>query len=351
MRHSTSKRLRCFTLAAVVALLVGAAAVAAHAAPVTGFGCYANYEEVGGLSAWPAHCRLMKACGMNTFALFYRDEVAVQEQLDAAVEARMLEPSIPVMLVSNAGPAVGKRLLGEARWAAICAADTNPPSGFAPGEAAIPAAVVKAARARARHADQWPELLAYNYDEPGHGEASWAGQASVAAVTKAFNATGLRCGTAVCHPHITNLVDCLDVLCVNLIIGADLWRVRCELLGQGKPWWVYEIMTFGMTETAVRYNVGVQTWLLEAENRLTWSWTRLLGPQKDMARPVLSPVLRGYAAGVRDYHRLRLQEQSMARARMGFDWEGFPVEQFTRGPDKWRTWEPPAEWLRITGVQ
>lgn len=338
--------IRCFLIAVAVVLLVLRGAIPSEA-QTTGFGCYANYEDIGGLENWRAHVQLMKQVGMNTFALYYRDEVALQEQLDIAVEEGMLEQSIPVFIVSNAGPPVFQRILGEEKWAAVKAADLKPPPGFGPGEAYGVRAVVDAAQARARHADKWPELVAYNYDEPGGGNKDWDGHWAVRAVTQAHNANGFRCGTAVCWPHVKNLVDSLDILCVNLIIGGDLRGMKAAIQAAGKPFWVYDIHLRRMTPAAIRYHIGVWTWLVEPEVRLHWSWADFLGEQADMARPQMNNKLAAYAEGLKLYHRLRQAEHKMQLTREAFDWEGFPLKQFATPGTDWQTWEPPVEWFEV----
>ena len=63
-----------------------------------GFGCYAYAHELGGLEHWRTHVRLMKAHGMNTFALFTRGPRDIATQIDIAVEEGMLELYAPEYL-------------------------------------------------------------------------------------------------------------------------------------------------------------------------------------------------------------------------------------------------------------
>ena len=343
MRNTPPRRQSWRTCGSVALVLLVAVGLAPAA---TGFGCYANYEEVGGLANWPAHVRLMRDSGMNTFALFCRDEVSLQEQIDAAVEDCMLEQSVPIFVISNVSPVVWKRLMPN--WQEVVAQDTDPPPGCGPGELAGFRAVVRAAKARARHPEGWPEIVAYNYDEPGHGEAEWDGQKHVGAIAKAHQDDGMRCGTSVCHPHIKDLVPYLDVLCVNLIIGGDLLGCKKAIQDCGKTFWIYEIHTRRFTPEALRLHVGLYTWQIQPESRLTWSWKDLLGEQADMAHPQTNARLQAYAQGRADFEALTEMEWRLKRLRDCFDWEGFPMEQFTgpepREPNKW---VPVPAWFEL----
>ena len=248
-----------------VPLLVGliAAVATGYAAPPapasdpkpTGFGCYAYMHELRGLENWRTHVRLMKAHGMNTFAIFTRGPQDIAPQIDIAVEEGMLESDVPMFLLDHAGPSVFKQLVPD--WEEVVKADTDPLPGWTPGHMKGVAAVLAKAREVAKYPDKWPELITYNVDEPGRGEPMSDKQVrQIQKITAKYNANGYRCGTACIYPNVKNLVPALDVIAVASIYGGDLKGCKQAIIGAGKEFWMYHTGIPSANPRLARWTLG-----------------------------------------------------------------------------------------------
>ena len=300
--------------------------VVTHASAATGFGCYAYLRDVGGLENWRAHVRLMKQSGMNTFAIVWRGSRELREQLDIAVEEGMLEKTVPIFLIGENGPDQFKAELAAADYERMKQLDPKPLSGFGSGDIAGTAALVAIARKDARHAADWPELIMYNYDEPGHGDPA-ADLTAVGEVTAAYNAQGFRCGTAIEWPNIERAALLLDVLACSIIIGGDLGQTKTTIACCQKEFWAYEIhLSTRASPELVRWHIGYWMWQAQPKSHLSWNWVGYLGKNFDKANPRMTPRLEAYAQGRRDFEYLTAMEATLKTMRASFDWEGWPVK-------------------------
>ena len=309
-----------------------------------GFGCYAYAHELGGLEHWRTHVRLMKAHGMNTFALFTRGPRDIATQIDIAVEEGMLEQRVPIFLLEHAGPAIFKQLVPE--WEQVVLADVAPPPGWSAGQAVGVAAVIAKARQLSRYPDRWPELVLYSIDEPGRGQPLLPQDiARIANLTTRYHATGYRCGTACIYPNVKNLVGALDVIAVASIYGGDLRGCKQAIANAGKEFWVYNTGLSAANPTLLRWSVGYWSWQVQPRSYLAWNWNGFI--TGSLANPQPTEKLRAYSEGVKDYRRLIEAERQLAsleerqkspalqhlereltRLRNGFAWENLPPREF-----------------------
>ena len=281
----------------------------------TGFGCYAYMHELGGLTSWRKHVRLMKAHGMNTFAIFTRGPQDIAAQIDIAVEEGMLEKDIPMFLLDHSGPNEFKQLIPN--WDDVVRVDSNVTPGFTPGHAFGTAMVIARARSIAKHADKWPELITYSIDEPGRGEPmSEKDIASLRKLTERYNTVGYRCGTACIYPNVKNLVSALDVISV------------------------------------------------------AWNWNGFI--KGDMSDPQPTASLLAYKKGIEDFKKLtateaqlqrmpasrrsrdvREVEKRLQKLRASFHWENLPPGEFARVRAQgkpWWTTVPELDLDELTGI-
>ena len=328
---------------AVVALAVLCASVAG----AQGWGCYLEDHKIPGLTqeVWRAHVRCMKTAGMNTTTVSYGSAAQLTWMVDTMLEEEMLDSSIPVMVLPRCGEAEGRRVLGDAAVDALQKDFTDRGlllGGWAPGEAAITAAIWERARGQSRFPDQWPEPIGYGPDEP-HDEEKTCHEAdcgerlNVTPITRMWAAAGWRHGTAVCHPHIRCLVPALDVVVANAILGADptLEEIRVACDEKGAEYWVYEIYLRRATPEMIRWHVGWWFWQTRARVHLSWSWGDFLAEGgQDLAAPEIDERLAAYRQGVEDYRRLEaLPEAAQAERRAMWDGEGWPWAEFIRARD------------------
>ena len=319
-----------------------------------GFGCYAYAHELGGLAHWRAHVRLMKAHGMNTFAIFTRGPQDIAAQIDTAVEERMLEKHVPIFLLEHAGPPIFQQLVPN--WEQVVEADAAPPPGWEPGHAVGVAAVIARARQLSRFSDRWPELVIYSVDEPGRGEPLSAESIrDVGSLSAGYHAVGYRCGTACIYPNVKNLVGSLDVIAVAAIYGGDLLGCKRAIQGGRKEFWIYNTGLPATNLKLLRWSVGYWAWQVQPRSYLAWNWNGFItGP---LSAPQATPKLRAYAEGVADYQRLiaaerylqrlsqlekppELQrvEQRLASLRAGFRWENLPPREFAETRARQQPW-------------
>ncbi|MEE3371214.1 MAG: hypothetical protein VX346_17910 [Planctomycetota bacterium] len=317
-----------------------------------GFGCYAYAHELGGLAYWRAHVRLMKAHGMNTFAIFTRGPRDIATQIDIAVEEGMLEQRVPIFLLEHAGPAIFKELVPD--WDEVVRADVAPPPGWAAGQAVGVAAVISRARQLARYRDRWPELVLYSVDEPGRGEPLRPeGIKQIGEFTARYNASGFRCGTACIFPNVKNLVGSLDVIAVASIYGGDLRGCKRAIENAGKEFWVYNTGLLAANPKLLRWSVGYWSWQVQPRSYLAWNWKSFV--MGELAEPRPTEKLRAYAAGVADYRSLieaerylaagerkSVVDQQLARRlqdlRNGFAWENLPPREFAQTRARKQPW-------------
>lgn len=296
-------------------------------------------HKLGGLEQWRKHVRLMKAHGMNTFAISTRGPQDIAAQIDIAIEEGMLEKQ-----------------------------DPNPPPGWAAGFEVGEAAVIAQARRMAKYPEQWPELIAYSVNEPGKGKPMSAKDVSeLRKLTEHYNSTRYRCGTACIYPNVKNLVPALDVLSVALIYGGDMQGCKRAIEGGKKEFWAYNTAIPKMNPTLVRWTVGYWTWQVQPRSHLAWDWNGFI--QGDMSDPKPTEKLLAYAKGVRDCkllsaaerrlkqildsrktQRLREIESRLQALRAGFHWENLPPKEFARIRAEKKPWYKTVPELNLNGL-
>jgi hypothetical protein len=274
MRRSLGS-LRCFTLAAVVALLVGAAAVAAPQYPA-GFGCFV---EAGRLTTpWPQTCANMAAAGMNTMAFYPRNEADLIYQMETALAAGAIDSEHFVILVSNMPPLhPGPDNTNEREWLEL------------PGR-------VDAARAKAPNGKRWPEIVLYGTDEPSRAEQviEWA---------CAYHAGGYRCTTALCTPNVKDFVPYLDLLIIHCSPGVLTRENIAAVESAGKQWGVYNVQLRCASPDLMRYYAGLWTYKLAGcAVNLMWEWQWYA--EDNPRGPARPDLLAAYRRGVDDYRML-----------------------------------------------
>ena len=270
----------------------------------TGFGCYAYAHWVGGLENWRAHVRLMKAHGMNTFAIYTGSPEDIAAQIDIAIEEGMLESRVPMFILNYGDPQGVEQQVPS--WDKVF--EAAPPDW-----AARTAAAIAKAREIAKYPDQWPELIAYNEEEPGHGKPITDEKLrDIGKLTASYNAVGYRCGTACTHPNVKNLVTALDVIAVNnTIYGGDMRGCKPAILAANKEFWAYHTGIPKMNPTLARWTLGYWTWQVQPRSFLAWNWNGFI--QGDMADPQPREVLLAYAQGVKDLKRLTETEHRLTK--------------------------------------
>ena len=323
---NNGKTARTFTMCVAVALAMLVATVAQAA---TGFGTYAYRSHIGGVQNWRAHVKLMKKYGMNTFVIEYGQPEELRDQIDIAIEEGMLDPQFPVIAMANIGDVGFAKLVPD--WEKVKAAELNPLGGHGQGHFAGRAYVAKLAQGMSKYPDQWPEIVAYNIDEPGRGKPmTSADKRVIGEITSRNNEQGVRCGTAVCYPNVKNMVPLLDIVCVSIIIGGDLHGCKQLIEASKKEFWVYDtqLSHAPCTPEMVRWSIGLWTWLVQPRVRLSWCWKDYLLKGCDMANPEPSPQLVAYGEGVKDYNYLTATQAQLDKYRAEFDWEGYPVKEW-----------------------
>jgi hypothetical protein len=324
----------------VVAALV---VLCASVAGAQGWGCFVQdhtLAEHGALTEdlWRSHVRVMKAAGMNTLTLTYPSADQLTRMVDVAIEEEMLDSRIPVFVLPRCGETEARRVAGDKACDEVAADFAERGlelSGWGPGEAGLAALIWDHARSQSKYPEQWPEPIGYGPDEPHNAEKSCrrfdcGHTLNVWPVTRMWNHADWRHGTAVMHPHQRCLVPSLDIVCSNLILGADPTnpQIRRECERQGREYWVYEIGARRCTPEMVRWQMGWLFWQTRARVHLSWSWTDFL-LQDGEVRVELNERLRGYRLGVEDYRRLeRLPEAGQAQRRAVWDGEGWPWDEW-----------------------
>ena len=205
-----------------------------------GYGFYTDHHRFPDLAREPDYDRDMAAHGMTTFTPYAR-EVPHIPTVDSRDSAQTLAWHIDTAIETG---------LCDARFPLLCLA--------------IEPKDIQRAKTLARH--PWPELIGYNYDEPGLEKG-----AEVASYAEAWHAVGARTGTAIDGNHAR-------------VIGAplDVWVVHCDSMSDetdaaataaGKERWVYNCALRGSNAALHRYWAGVYTWSQAPRVCLTWTYT------------------------------------------------------------------------------
>jgi hypothetical protein len=258
----------------------------------------------------------MASLGMNTFAFYPTSDTDLVEQMDVAVEAGLVQPDVPVVLVSNLKPApsvVGN----EAEWADL------------PRRVAT-------ARAMASHGDRWPEVLLYGTDEPAKAEQCTAWSAS-------YRAGGAKAITAICTPNVPDFLPYLDAILIHASPGVLTAENVAATRAAGVQFGVYNIglSRRGSPELA-RYWTGMWTWQAGCTLNLLWEYKGLIEDVPD--GPKGKPICEGYRQGVADYQLLTALDSVRAQR---IDWDFWPGITGRFGPQVAAEWK--ADWISYAG--
>lgn len=225
----------------------------------------------------------------NYWALSVYD---VRRQLDLASEVGLLHPDVPVLCLS----------IPEDRFAEH----------------------MDACREGAKHADQWPELLAYNSDEagPGHRPQMTANQ-------EVWDCQDVRNGSATYTSSIMAVGDTMDLWLPSIQSWSPLLAAKAEeegaLLGQ------YICVWRGTNAPMHRYMTGIWRWVTRPKTFLAWAymndhnsrvtpegeWNALRSCEYAIASkdgPISSVGLEGWRDGSVDYRVLRELERAVREA-------------------------------------
>jgi len=318
---------RCLARLAALAVAGGLLFLVSRVCP-QGWGCYAESHCFGYREHWREHARVMKAAGMNTFAIDWKSHDDLRDLIDTAIEEGVIDGSVPVFLM-YCGDTAFPALPDDVREGAK-AYQTNYIPGHGHGQWRMQAALIALAKAGAKYPRQWPEFVGYNIDEPGRGEPMTPTDIEVIGqVTKGWNEAGLRSGTAVIHPNVENLIGALDILCVAAINGGGLRTSRDAISEAGREFWVYDTTLRVYPPSMSRYHSGYWFWATGAKVHLSWAWYEFQrdGVEREgwQTNPMMTDRLRAYRAGVEDYRRLEaMSPAEQLERRAAFDWEGFP---------------------------
>jgi len=204
-----------------------------------GYGFYSDYVRFPDPLQGPAYYADMAAHGMNTFTPYARElpaQFGVDNHNAAALLAWHIETGLRVGLVDKHFPL-------------LC---------LSAGEAAIQAAKPLATQ-------PWPELIAYNCDEPGRERA-----AEVKASADAAHAAGLLSGTAIDGAIAQDIGDPLDVWVIHMDSMSDAASQAAQ--DKGKQRWLYNCALRGSNAALHRYMTGVYTWAVAPEVCLIWTY-------------------------------------------------------------------------------
>lgn len=209
------------------------------ALPVSAIG-YGYYTDsirypTQGLDAERAYMEDMAAHGMNTFTPYARElgpkpwdyAKCLADRVNVAAEIGLADVRFPLLCLSASPEAIRR----------------------APGLATAP----------------WPELVAYNQDEPsvdaGDAVAQYAAEA---------HAQGLRSGTAIEWRVAKQIGAPLDVWVLHMDGMSE--EAIAAARDAGKARWMYNCSLRGSNAALHRYWTGVYTWAMNPEVCLTWTY-------------------------------------------------------------------------------
>ena len=273
-----------------------------------GYGFYTDYLRYG----YPEHERQyfehMRDYGANTFTPYgwqALDGGDIARQIDTALAVGLLDPQFPLFVLPD------------------CAG-----SDFT--------ALIEDARAKAKHSDEWPELIAYNRDEPGEAQRE-----EVAELARNYHDGGYRTGTAISGQAALAFGEILDICCIHM--DGVTRAVREKLQRDNVEFWTYNCTLRGTNAPLHRYSTGVWTWKVRPKVKLTWSymnnkdskiredgtWNALQVCEHALDTPdgpISTVGLEGGREGIVDYRVLRELERQIAarpdheRAAQAAEW-------------------------------
>ena len=202
-----------------------------------GYGFYTDSVRypTQGLDAERTYMADMASHGMSTFTPYARELGAtpwdyakcLADRINAASEVGLADPRFPLLCLS-ASPAI------------IHGAQT-----FARGE--------------------WPQLIAYNCDEPGRDKGP-----EVKALADEAHAAGLLSGTAIDGAIAQEIGDPLDVWVLHMDSMSAAATKACA--DKGKDRWLYNCALRGSNAALHRYWTGLYTWAVKPRVCLTWTY-------------------------------------------------------------------------------
>lgn len=255
-----------------------------------GFGFYGNYQAYSYGGQEPLYLKHMRDYGCNTFTAYSwtADGSDLVRQMETAARVGLLDKRFGILVLP-----------------------TSPPGTL------IPRAVEAG-----RDSEAWPELIAYNHDEPRRDQED-----SVRAASRTVHDAGLRTGTAMGAASAFLMGDCLDIWIVHMNVVNDTLRELCRR--QDAEWWVYNCNLRGTNAPLHRYYTGAWTWKVRPKVNLLWAyqhggtslvhkdgtwapgraWEHALGAPDG---PMSTVGLEGVRDGIIDYRVLRRLEQLVA---------------------------------------
>lgn len=200
-----------------------------------GYGFYTDSVRYPDQTQIPAYLRDMARHGMTTFTPYGREvgpkpwdyAECLAWHIDAACDAGLVDTRFPLVCLS------------------------------------IGVKDILRARDFARH--DWPELVAYNQDEP-----QVSAGADVARYAAEAHAEGLRSGTAIEWRIAKEIGAPLDVWVLHMDGMSE--EAVAAARDAGKARWMYNCSLRGSNAALHRYWTGVYTWAMNPEVCLTWTY-------------------------------------------------------------------------------
>jgi hypothetical protein len=274
-----------------------------------GFGCFVDRWQLAYPERWDRYCRHMASVGMNTFAFYPKSDADLIDQIETGITSGLLRKNVPVVLVSNMPPPPGVHG-NEDEWAAL------------PER-------VTAARAKAAHGRQWPEVILYGTDEPVKAEQCIAWSCSY----RHGKAAAL---TAICVPTVKDFLPLLDGILIHASPGVLTAENVKATLAEGVYFGVYNIGLRRASPKLMRYWRGVWSYQAGCMVNLLWWYPTFIWDRPQ--GPVSRQNLVGYAQGAADFARLRETRPKLPPV----DWDFWPG--ICNGtPEERAAWK--ADWI------
>ena len=227
--------------------------------------------------------------GGSYWALSVHD---VRRQLDNAHEAGLLHPDVPVLTLS----------IPEDRFTEH----------------------MDEARAGAKHADKWPELLAYNADEAGPSQ-----RPAMQKQDELWGSQGVRNGSASSTSALMALGDTMDLWLPSVQSWSPMLAAKAA--NEGAELGQYICVWRGTNAPMHRYMTGIWRWITRPKTLLLWSymhdhtsrvepdgtWNAKRSCEYAIASPegpIGSVGLEGIRDGSVDYRILRELERAVRKA-------------------------------------
>ncbi len=259
----------------LLVVIFAAMTLAVQAHP-TAFGCFVDrrWPELKD-TPWKDLCAKMHGIGMNSVALYAYGPQDLAEQMDQGIEALLIQPDVPVIVVPN--------------WSR-----TGDPDGSC--------WMLDEAKKLGVHTGYWPEMIEYGFDESqtvsiGHKD-----------MYDTVQKDGYRLAAGCVYPFVVPRVPFLNVVLVATISGGGLERDKRTIEAYGGEYGNYLVIGTVPKKDPydmMRYFCGIWSWKTKAEWAFVGDYRRVFGMDERWPGDTLS---RGFADGVRDYERLQRVE-------------------------------------------